>query len=136
MGYEYLWRIHAVLMASSFLAMVTGIVVSLLFKKKKWRFKVHKRLGIYAGSSGIAALVIAGTMVQIYNGVHFTSLHALLGGISAVLLIVTPQLGLAIMRVKKKKPVRLIHKTLGYVTALMMGLTIFSGLLFMGILGV
>ena len=136
MGYEYLWRIHAGLMASSFLAMVTGIVVSLFYKKRNWRFKTHKRLGIYAGTSGIAALLIAGIMVQIYNGVHFTSLHAVLGGISGVLLIATPQFGLAIKRSKKKKTVKNLHKTLGYGTALMMGVTIFSGLLFMGIVSI
>ena len=73
-------------------------------------------------------------MVQISRGVHFTSLHAILGGITGLLLITTPFAGLNIRKVKNKKRMKLIHKSSGYITLLMMAVTVYSGLLFTGII--
>ncbi len=122
-------------MSTSFLAMLAGILVSLFFKKKKWRFKVHKRLGIYAGVSGLTALILAATMVQIYNGVHFTSLHAVLGAFTGLLLMLTPLAGLRILRSRQAHRQKILHKLAGYTTVVMMGITVFSGMVFMGIIG-
>ncbi len=134
MAYEILWRLHAILMSTSFIALFSGILISLLYKKKKWRYKTHRNLGMYAGISGVSALIIAAVMVQISSGVHFTSRHTILGAVTGLLLILTPLVGLKIRKSKKKKPMRLSHRIMGYITAVLMIMTILSGLLFMGII--
>ncbi len=134
MVYEILWKIHAVLMSSSFLALASGIFISLVYKKMKWRYKTHKYLGIYAGLSGFSALVIALIMVQIFNGVHFTSRHAVFGAFTGILLILTPLAGLSIVKVKNKKRMKMIHRISGYSTLILMIITIYYGLEISGII--
>lgn len=121
-------------MSTSFLSLLSGILISLIYKKKKWRYKTHRTLGIIAGSTGVTALILAGVMVQVYSGVHFTSRHAIFGGVTALLLILTPLAGLRIKKSKKKKPLRNAHRIMGYITAAFMIFTILSGLLFAGVI--
>jgi len=132
--YDVLWRIHAVLMSISFTALTGGIVISRFYFKKKWRYKTHKKLGITAGITGVTGLLLALIMVQISSGVHLTSLHTLLGAVTGLLLILTPLAGLQIRKSKKKKQMKLSHRTMGYFTLLLAIFTILSGLLFTGIL--
>ncbi|QEN08225.1 hypothetical protein EXM22_09580 [Oceanispirochaeta crateris] len=132
MIYEILWRIHAVLMATSLLSMVGAILVSLLWKRKKWRYKTHRALGLYAGAAGITALLTAFVMVQTSHGYHLSSQHAVFGAFSGVLLICTPLLGLNMNRFRNKKIGRTIHKSLGYLTVTGMGISIYYGLSLMG----
>lgn len=134
MDYEILWRIHAILMGTSFLSLLTGILISLIFKKRKWRYKTHKRLGIYAGISGVTALVIAFIMVQSSGGFHFTTPHTIIGAVTGLLLIATPLAGLRIRKAENKKRMKLIHRTMGYITCSMMLVTIVMGLFLVGIL--
>ncbi|HAK46387.1 MAG TPA: hypothetical protein DCO79_10785 [Spirochaeta sp.] len=132
--YGVLWRIHAILMSSSFIALAAGIVISILYKKRKWRYKAHQRLGIYAGTSGLTALILAGIMVQAYSGYHLNSTHAILGLTSGLLLILTPIAGLRMKKAVNKKRLRLIHRILGGLTAVMMLITILLGLGYTGII--
>ena len=132
-AYDILWRVHAFLMASSYLALLSGIFISLVFKSKRWRFKTHKNLGIYAAISGVTALITIFIMVELYSGAHLTSLHAVLGAATAVFLITTPLFGLRIMKGANKKRAKIIHKLFGYTTFVLMTITLISGLAFVGI---
>jgi hypothetical protein len=134
MLHDVLWRSHAVLMTISLLAIVSGIVISLACKKKRWRYQTHRKLGITAGISGVTALVLGVVMVQLSGGFHLVSPHAWAGTISGVLLIATPVMGLQIAKVKKKLLVRRVHRISGYVTAASMMFTVVLGLRYVGIL--
>lgn len=134
MVYDLLWKTHAVLMSSAYVSLLTGIAISLFYKKRKWRYKTHRALGIFAGTSGITALLIALVMVQVYSGVHFTSIHAVSGGITGLLLVLTPFIGLRIRKAKNKKKHRAMHRLLGYTTTVAMTVTILFGLIISGIL--
>ena len=134
MAYDVLWRVHAVLMVVSVVSMLSGIIISIVFKKKKWRYKTHKRLGITAGASGVTAVIIAVIMVQLFSGIHFSSLHTILGGATGLLLIYTPIAGLNIARVKNKKRLKTVHRIAGFLTAGLMLVTLFTGLWMMGII--
>lgn len=134
MAYEILWRVHAVLMSTSFLSMLAGVLISLIWKQKKWRYKTHRALGLYAIASGGTALLTAVLMVQISSGYHFTSNHGIGGGITAVFLLTTPLIALRIKKSKNKKRLRLIHRILGYTTLLLMAGAIIFGLQFAGII--
>ena len=134
MAYDFLWRAHAILMGTSFLSMLSGIVISLAWKKRKWRFKTHRFLGVFAGASGLAALALAFIMVGSYGGYHFTSAHAVVGLIAAILLLLVPAAGLSIAKVKNKKRLKLIHRAAGFLLAALMLSAIFLGLEFAGII--
>jgi DOMON domain/Eukaryotic cytochrome b561 len=134
MAYEILWRVHAILMSSSFLSMCSAVLISLIWKQKKWRYKAHRALGIYAGVAGVVALITAVTMVQINSGYHLSSRHAIGGSVTALLLISTPLVALRIRKSKKKKMLKRIHKILGYMTLVFMAAAIFFGLLFVGLI--
>lgn len=136
MAYEILWRVHAILMSTSFLSMFCGVLISLIWKQKKWRYKAHRALGIYAGISGVTALIAAVVMVQINSGYHLTSRHALGGAFTAALLIATPLVALKIKTAKKKKLLKKVHKILGYLTLFFMAVSIFFGLLFVGLINI
>ena len=103
-------------------------------RRKKWRYKTHKKLGITAGIAGVTGLLLAFTMVQISSGAHLTSPHTILGAVTGLLLILTPLAGLQIRKTKKKKQMKLSHRTMGYITLVLIIFTILSGLLFTGIL--
>ncbi|MBI9108477.1 MAG: hypothetical protein JEZ04_17155 [Spirochaetales bacterium] len=134
MTFEVLWKVHGILMSSSFTAMLCGIIISLFFKKNKWRYRIHRKLGIYAGISGAASLLVAAIMVQIFTGAHFTSAHTLAGGLTGIFLILTPIFGLTIRTVKNKALMKLLHRIAGFLTAALMLLTILLGLSLSGIL--
>lgn len=134
MVYEILWRVHAILISSSVLAAIAGVFISVVHKKKKWRHRVHKTLGIYAGISAVTAIIIAVIMVQITKGRHFTTLHGLAGGIAAVFFVLTPMGGLLIRKVKKKKLFRLLHRITGWITLAAAVTAVFFGLILTGII--
>ena len=133
MTFSLLWKIHAVLMGISFLSMAGGVIISLLKKRIKGFFILHKNLGITAACTGITGIIIAMVMVQVSGGHHLTSLHSYLGALTALLLISTPLLML-MKRTRGKKPFRVVHRISGFLTLFLMALTIFLGLNLVGII--
>ena len=119
MTYDILWRIHAILMGTAFTALLSGILISHYFKKKKWRYKTHNRLGIFAGITSVAGLLLAVAMVQKSSGAHLTSPHTVAGAAAGLILIITPIVGLSIRKAKKKKLTKRFHKTMGYTTLIL-----------------
>ena len=134
MAYEILWRVHAFLMTTAFISMVAAVLISLIWKKRKWRYKTHRTLGIYAGVAGVTALLTAFVMVQMSHGYHLSSQHAIGGALTGLLLMGTPMVGLHLRRFKNKKIGKALHKSLGYLTLLGMGSSIAFGLMMVGLL--
>ena len=133
MAYSILWRVHGILMASSFIAMSAAISLSLGRKGKKGTFQTHRGLGIYAASAGITALLIAFTMVQLSGGSHMSGFHAYMGVVTILLLAVTP-LFMILKKARTRKSLRKTHKILGFTTLFFMGINLYSGLNMMGII--
>ncbi len=94
MGYSELWPVHAIFMGTSFALMLTGTLLSMFNRKKKWRIKVHKNLNMFGSIAGIVALGIAVYMIQVSFGAHFSVIHSIIGLITLVLMAVTIVLGL------------------------------------------
>ena len=136
-SYSVLWRIHAVLMSASFLMMLTGVVINMVMKKNKNRIKIHKTLG-YAGSgSGIAAAILAFIMIGTTHGYHFSNTHAVLGIITAALLVIVPVFSNLMLKVPgagKKKVFRAVHIWLARISLVMMSVVIVMGLRFAGVI--
>ena len=136
--YSVLWPIHAVLMGLSFLLMFTAMSIARYQKKKRWWYTIHKRLNLIGAGAAAIGMVIAVIMVALSHGVHIASLHAVLGVLTFILVIVTPIIGYGIRSPKVnptyKKQVRIVHHWLGRFTLLSIALTIFFGLQIAGLI--
>ena len=133
-GYSELWPVHAILMSTSFLLIVLGVILS-LFKSKKWRLNAHKKLNTTGAVIGIIALGIAVYMISASYGVHFSAAHTIIGIITFALMILTPFFGYAALKTKKwnKKILRMVHRWMGRGTIVLMILTVVAGLRLVGI---
>jgi uncharacterized membrane protein len=137
MGYSELWPVHAIFMGTSFALMLTGTLLSMFNRKKKWRIKVHKNLNMTGSIAGIVALGIAVYMIQVSFGAHFSVIHSIIGLITLMLIVITPIMGMGILKVKSvenKKKLQAIHPWIGRITLVLMAVTIILGLRLVGIL--
>ncbi|MBN2685695.1 MAG: hypothetical protein JXR40_10475 [Pontiellaceae bacterium] len=116
--------IHAGLMAAALLSMTLGILISLLWKDKKWRYKTHRALGGFAGFVGFIGLVVGVVMVQLKGGPHMVSRHAFFGTIAAFFLIVAPLVALQY----RKRTGRIVHKLMGWAALGLGGFSAYLGL--------
>lgn len=137
--YSVLWPIHGTLMALAFLAILTSMFIARYGKKKVsgWYGK-HKWTNLIGSIGAAVAMIIAGVMVSLTHGLHFVSTHAVLGGITFLLIVITPIAGFGI-RSRKVKPalkkkVRYIHHWLGRLTLVSMAVTIYYGLSISGLI--
>jgi hypothetical protein len=134
--YSVLWPVHAILMGAAFLAMLIGMFISRYGKGKKWWFKTHRWLGRGGSMGALVALILSVVMISFTHGAHLSSLHAVLGAITIVLLLITPFLGARMMKreAKNKKAVRIVHRWMGRATLVMMAVTILFGLRISGLI--
>ena len=112
----------------SLLVLMCILVVSALIVAKKrgegW-FPKHRILAILGVTSGII-----GFGFMFYNKIshgwpHFSTLHAIGGGIALLFLLDTPVLGLLVTR--GKDSLRPVHRILGRITALLALLVLVTG---------
>ena len=134
-GYSELWPVHAVLMSTSFVLMVLGMIFMWL-KKKTWRMNVHKKMNLAGAIMGVVALGIAVYMISASYGVHFSVTHSIIGIITLVLLVLNPTLGFVMLKTKtlNKTVLRAVHRWNGRGALVLMAVTIILGLRLMGIL--
>jgi hypothetical protein len=114
---------HIVFMSIALILVVSAAVIAKL-RKKNW-LKKHKKLAFSGALSSIigALCVIFFKITNDYS--HFQSPHALAGLLTLCLLILTPLLGVWI--VKGPKPIRAIHKVFGRITSVAIALTVTMG---------
>ncbi len=133
MAYDILWKIHGILMSSSFLVMSAGITISLIRNNRVKRYKAHRGLEWYSITSGMIAMATAIIMVQISGGHHLKGVHGYLGLLSFFLFLFTP-IFLITRKRHRKKPMKNLHVTLGFLALLSMGIALYSGMIMKGIL--
>jgi len=137
MGYSELWPVHAIFMGTSFALILTGTLLSMFSRGKAWRIRVHKNLNMIGSIAGIVALGIAVYMIRVSFGTHFSVIHSIIGLITLMLMVITPIMGMGILKVKSvanKKKLRTIHPWIGRITLVLMAVTIVLGLQLVGIL--
>jgi len=134
-SYSILWRIHAILMGASFIAMVTGYFIAAFGRKRTWWFKAHRALGTIGGFGALAALALAVIMISAARGLHLSNTHTILGIITIVFITLSLVLPAFFRRVKKeaKLPLRRIHKGSGVISISAMAASIVFGLSYIGI---
>ena len=136
LGYAELWPVHAFLMSASFMLMLTGMLVSRYYKKKRGWLKTHRLLEWFGAASGILGFAIAIYMVSVSTGVHFRVVHSIVGLITIISMTLNPILGYNILRKKRdhKPGYRILHRWIGRTMLIGMLVTILLGLFLAGIL--
>lgn len=129
------WYFHAIWMTAGLTLMLTGIIVIRYMKTKPWRIKVHKILLSIGGASVILGLISGIYMVTLSGSGHLKVIHAYMGIITIISVIVTLRLGFGIFaqppkNIPKKK---MVHRWSGRITAGFMLVNILLGLNLVGL---
>ncbi len=135
-GFE-LWRVHLIFMMIGFVTLITGNLIALGLRKKRWWLKAHRALGAVGAAFGAVGVIIAIIMVEMAGTGHIRFLHSLLGVATVILLVKTPIIGYLISRsgsVKKSKNIRTYHRWIGRITLVFMLGNVVSGLILTGII--
>jgi hypothetical protein len=126
---EILIRTHAGLMLIAFGLVVGGFLVARIARKKRWWLKFHRALGII-GTSAMVLGLFAGTLdISLTGREHLAIPHAWLGLAVVALGMLTPVLGLFLVRLGGRVPlIRPLHRWSGRVTLILMAVNILLGL--------
>jgi multisubunit Na+/H+ antiporter MnhG subunit len=122
-------------MSATFLAMVSGALVSRYFKKEKWWLKAHKGLNIAALILAALGILVIAISVQASGGPHFRVRHAFYGAAALILLLTSPVLGFAIFKAKDKKKIqriKMLHRWSGRITIVLMAAAVIAGFSLIG----
>jgi hypothetical protein len=130
-----LWPFHSLPMLLGFIMMLTGILIAKTMKKKDWWFKAHKTLNSIGSILAIIGLIMAIYMVTESGSGHFRVPHAILGGVTITLLILSPILGFALMKgTKKTEKLRPVHRWIGRIAITLMLIVVVMGYSLVGVL--
>ena len=121
---------HALLMFFSCLILYAAMFIARFRKRKKWWLKAHRVLAVGVAVMGAAGVGMALYMVARSSGIHIRSVHSVFGLATLTLMVTTPILGQAVLKVKKKQRiVRQIHRYSGRTTLALLLITIILGVL-------
>ena len=130
-----IWPFHSLPMLLGFFLMLAGIIIAKTMKEKDWWFKAHKTLNTIGSILAIVGLVIAVYMVNEAGSGHFRVPHAILGGITISLLILTPILGFALMKgTESTEKLRPVHRWVGRIAIALMLIVMFTGYSLVGVI--
>jgi cytochrome bd-type quinol oxidase subunit 1 len=130
-----LWPFHSLPMLIGFILMVTGIGIAKTMKKKDWWVKAHKTLNAVGSILAIFGLIMAIYMVNEAGSAHFRVPHAVLGGVTISLLILSPILGFALMKgTEKTEKLRPVHRWAGRIAITLMLIVMITGYSLVGVL--
>lgn len=131
--------LHMILMLTFLLFSAAGIITARYFKKRnpKW-MKIHKLFMISGVSSAIIGISWIVFVVQTKQGIHFYAPHTFFGLGTFILALTAPILGILFTSKKtgtKLKPIlRRFHKIIGWMSLILIFITVITGLLLSGIL--
>ena len=131
--------LHMIFMVLFLLLATAGIITARYFKKRNpYWMKIHKLLmtsGLTSVFIGISWIIF---VVQTEQGIHFYAPHTFLGLGTFILALTVPVLGILFTSKKtdkKLKPIlRRFHKFVGWISLILILVTILTGLLLSGIL--
>lgn len=133
--YARVWPVHAILMSSAVLSLLTAAWAVTLGRHRKGSFHIHKAAAVTAFVLLAAGLVVAAGMVQASGGPHLRVPHGVLGTVTIVLGFLTGAGGHITTRARaNRKQLRTIHLWVGRVAVVLFLLTVFAGLRQVGIL--
>lgn len=133
--YARIWPIHAILMGSAVLSLLTAAWAVTLGRHREGSFRIHKSAAVLAFVLLAAGLVVAVAMVRASGGPHLRVPHGIFGAVTIVLGFLTGAGGLITTKAHtNRKQLRTVHLWVGRVAIVLFLLTILAGLRQVGIL--
>jgi len=133
--YARIWPVHAILMGSAVLSLLTAAWAVTLGRRRKGSFHIHKTAAVTAFVLLAAGLVVAIGMVQASGGPHLRVPHGIFGAITIVVGFLTGAGGHITTKARaNRKQLRTIHLWVGRVAVILFLLTVLAGLRQVGIL--
>jgi len=120
-----LWPYHALLMGAGTAAMLAGILIGIIWRKKRWWLKAHIRLGILGAALTLAGLAMGYYMVGETTGLHFRVTHSAIGMVAVVMTLVTVALAYGGLKLKN---LRIAHRWIARITFVVMLIAVMGGL--------
>jgi hypothetical protein len=134
-NYARVWPIHAILMGSAVLSLLTAVWTVTLGRRRKGSFRIHKAAAVTALVLLAAGFVVGAGMVQASGGPHFRVLHGVFGAVTIMMGVAGAAGGFVTTGVHSlRKRLRPIHVWAGRMSIVMFLMTIFLGLHQVGIL--
>ena len=126
-----IWPWHAAATGTGFLCILVGAAIARYAKRQRWWLKTHRALAGAGGTIALLGVAIGWAMVARAGAGHWRGFHAYLGYLLALLLVVTPALGLVQTKLAsaKRKAVRAVHRWFGRASLLLMAAQILLGVL-------
>jgi len=133
--YARVWPIHAVLMGSAVLSLLTAAWAVTVGRHHKGSFRIHKAAAVTAFVLLAAGFVVAAGTVQASGGPHLRVPHGIFGTVTIVLGFLTGAAGLMTTKARaNRKQLRTVHLWVGRVAIVLFLLTVLAGLRQAGIL--
>ncbi|HUV09077.1 MAG TPA: cytochrome and DOMON domain-containing protein [Spirochaetia bacterium] len=127
--------LHIVVTSIAFLLMTGGMLISRYMKKKRWWLKAHRPMGIVGSVLGVIGVSMASVTLYFSGSVHLRVLHSWIGLFTISLIVLTPILGQAFLKLKwHKQDLRKLHRWIGRLALSMMLVTMIVGINLSGIL--
>ncbi len=131
--------LHMSIMLVFLLLTTAGIITAKFFKKRNTNWiKIHKTLmlsGVLSAFLGIGWIIY---VVQSEQGLHFYASHTFLGLGTFILALTAPILGILFTSKKTNKDLKSVlrrfHRIIGWVSLILIVITVFTGFLLSGIL--
>jgi hypothetical protein len=125
-----LFLIHAALMGAGFVLALSGMVLAMTQRRRRWWLRVHRIVGLAGTSSmlfGVAAAVAA--VAALPKAHHFESPHTWIGALTVALAAGASALGLLQFRIPAKAAsLRMFHRLAGRLVNLTAPIAIVLGL--------
>ncbi|MDG6225218.1 MAG: hypothetical protein QCI82_06865 [Candidatus Thermoplasmatota archaeon] len=129
-----LWPVHAIFMTGGLVLMAASTIILYTSRKTKWWLKAHKGAGVAGAISTVIGLAVGIYMVGRAGSGHLGTLHSILGGITAVMLLSSPALGFIHFKfIRRTRNLRPVHIWLSRIALLLMFIVIVMGLFLIGI---
>lgn len=128
-NYARVWPVHAILMGSAVLLLLTAAWAVTLGRHHKGFFRIHKTSAMAAFVLLGAGLVVAIGMVQASGGPHLRVPHGISGAVTIVLGFLTGIGGLIATKAHaNRKQLRTVHLWAGRLSIVLFLLTALAGL--------
>lgn len=133
--YARVWPVHAILMGSAVLSLLTATWAATLGRYRKGSFRLHRTAAVTAFVLLATGLLVAAGMVQASGGPHLRVLHGVGGTVTIVLGFLTGAGGYVATKVRSnRKQLRTVHLWVGRLAVVLFLFTILAGLRQAGIL--
>jgi len=125
----YLLYLHAVFMLAAVGFMLAGIKIAMSFRRTRWWFKIHRRVGFTGVAAMAVGFIFAVLMVSFSHSQHFGSPHTWLGVLTFLSAILTLASGFSVFLFPvRAATLRRVHRWLGRFTAVAAIITVLFGL--------